>query len=88
MVIGIWVLILPFLGFPGDWEKTLAFLTGIVIIGVSYRLKPEEGTPGGASSAASASYVEHRSDPVPSALPNKAAESQPEAAASDSTTTS
>lgn len=31
--IGIWLLILPFLGLPGSWKQALNVLTGLFIIG-------------------------------------------------------
>ncbi len=37
-IIGFWVLILPFLGFPTSWRKTLYLITGIVIIYLAYLL--------------------------------------------------
>lgn len=35
--IGIWVVILPFLGFPGLFKTILFILTGIIIIYISYK---------------------------------------------------
>ncbi|MDE2038218.1 MAG: hypothetical protein KGI69_03300 [Patescibacteria group bacterium] len=40
MLLGVWVLVLPFLGFPGSWERFLGFVTGLVIIAVAYLMKP------------------------------------------------
>ncbi|MDE1975562.1 MAG: hypothetical protein KGI49_03585 [Patescibacteria group bacterium] len=42
MLLGVWVLVLPFLGFPGSWERFLGFVTGLVIIAIAYRMKPAE----------------------------------------------
>lgn len=34
---GIWVMILPFLGFPNSWRKTLFFITGLALIYLAYQ---------------------------------------------------
>ncbi len=36
LVVGIWVAILPYLGFPYSWKGILSLLTGIGIISFSY----------------------------------------------------
>ena len=33
---GVWVMVLPFLGFPTIWKKILLVLTGGMLISVSY----------------------------------------------------
>lgn len=33
--LGVWLLILPFLGFPGSWKERLVALTGLAVIGVA-----------------------------------------------------
>jgi cbb3-type cytochrome oxidase subunit 3 len=35
-VLGVWVVFMPFLGFPNSWRKFLFFLTGICIIYIAY----------------------------------------------------
>lgn len=35
-IIGIWVAVLPFLGFPNSWRKTLFVLTGLAILYLAY----------------------------------------------------
>lgn len=35
-IIGLWVIILPFLGFPGSWKKVLSVLTGLALIYLGY----------------------------------------------------
>lgn len=35
-IIGLWVMILPFLGFPNSWRKTLFFITGLAIMYLAY----------------------------------------------------
>jgi hypothetical protein len=44
LIIGIWVAILPYLGFPYSWKDVLFALTGLVIIFISY-LMYEENKP-------------------------------------------
>jgi len=34
--IGLWIILLPFLGFPGTWKIVLSILTGVVIIYMAY----------------------------------------------------
>jgi hypothetical protein len=41
LALGTWVAILPYLGFPYSWKDVLSFLTGLVIIYVSYLLYKE-----------------------------------------------
>ena len=61
MVFGVWVAVLPFLGFPLSWEKFLACLSGLLIIVLAYRLKPENAAK---NDPARTSYAEHRSVPI------------------------
>lgn len=39
MLLGTWVLLLPFLGFPGTWDKWLLVATGIILIGVGIAVR-------------------------------------------------
>ena len=57
MILGIWVIILPFLGFPSSWDQVLAIVSGLLICGIAYSLgpKPKSGLP------PSIPFVEHRS---------------------------
>ncbi len=36
LIIGIWVTILPYLGFPESWRKMLFLITGIAIMYLAY----------------------------------------------------
>ncbi|MES2930190.1 MAG: hypothetical protein V4665_00180 [Patescibacteria group bacterium] len=36
-IVGLWVIILPFLGFPTSWRKALFVITGFALIYLSYR---------------------------------------------------
>jgi len=38
LILGIWVTILPYLGFPSSWKDILFTLTGLVLIFISYTL--------------------------------------------------
>lgn len=35
-IIGLWVMILPFLGFPNSWRKVLFFITGVAMMYLAY----------------------------------------------------
>jgi hypothetical protein len=35
-IIGLWVIILPFLGFPNSWRKALFLITGLAIMYIAY----------------------------------------------------
>jgi uncharacterized membrane protein YfcA len=42
IIIGVWVGLFLFLGFPSSWEPWIAVLTGLVIIIFAYRMKFKE----------------------------------------------
>ncbi|MCR4334677.1 MAG: hypothetical protein NUV47_03035 [Patescibacteria group bacterium] len=58
LILGIWVIILPFLGFPSSWKTFLFFITGVTLIIIYIRNKPEE------ISKRSESYVDNRNSVV------------------------
>lgn len=35
-IIGLWIIILPFLGFPNTWRKVLFMITGLAIMYMAY----------------------------------------------------
>lgn len=35
-VIGVWVAVLPFLGFPNSWREVLFLITGLILICLAY----------------------------------------------------
>ncbi len=41
LVLGIWITVLPYLGFPYSWKDTLITLSGLGLIYVSYMLHKE-----------------------------------------------
>lgn len=40
-LLGVWVMVFLFLGFPSMWHKIIAILSGLIIVGISYNLAPE-----------------------------------------------
>jgi len=45
VIIGVWVMVFLFLGFPSSWEKVFAILTGLLIIFLAYRIRFKEAVP-------------------------------------------
>lgn len=43
MILGVLVMIILHLGFPKDWDFIILILVGLVIVVVSYSLKPKDG---------------------------------------------
>ena len=35
-IIGLWIIVLPFLGFPGSWKTVMLVLTGVALIYLGY----------------------------------------------------
>jgi hypothetical protein len=47
LILGTWVAILPFLGIPYSWQDVLVFLTGLVLLFLSYsKYKKDTKKPG------------------------------------------
>ena len=44
LFLGIWIVILPYLGFHYSWKDTLTVLSGLVVIYISYGLYRESKT--------------------------------------------
>lgn len=44
LLLGVWVAILPYLGFPSSWKDTLVTLSGLALIYLSYVLYNESKT--------------------------------------------
>lgn len=36
LFIGIWIMAVPFLGFPPSWKKIIFIITGLVVISIGY----------------------------------------------------
>ena len=41
LIVGIWVAILPFLGFPNTWRSVLFVITGIMLVYLAYLFRLE-----------------------------------------------
>lgn len=41
ILLGIWIMVLPSLGFPAGWDNALLVATGLLIVVISFMLKPE-----------------------------------------------
>lgn len=41
LILGVWVAILPYLGFPYSWKAVLATISGLAVIYVSFALYKE-----------------------------------------------
>jgi hypothetical protein len=79
MALGICVIILPFLGFPGFWERILILAVGVIIVGVAYSMRPQTKP----SVSSNIPYVEHKNSFVaPKVIPAEKPVSQ-EAPASE-----
>ena len=39
MIIGVWVMVILYLGFPGNWDRFLLIVTGLIVIFIAYRMK-------------------------------------------------
>ena len=66
MLLGVWIAIFLFLGFPSAWEELLAVVSGIVIIGIAYRMVPEVKISAGQEAHKDIPYVEHKADTITS----------------------
>lgn len=60
MILGVWVAVFLFLGFPTGWDKILAVLTGVIITGISYKSLSRD--TGGATNPTGKSNVSMNKD--------------------------
>ncbi len=60
MVLGVWVMVLFTLGFPANIKQILAVVTGVLIVVIAYRIKPDSATH--RSDPSSLPYAEHRNE--------------------------
>lgn len=58
--LGIWVAILPFLGFPGSWKRVLALISGAGIAYLAYLLNKEKVMQSHLSHNHHAAFVENK----------------------------
>ena len=60
MLLGVWVMILGSqLGVPGFWKSALAVVTGLIIIFIAYKLRPD----GSSRPPVPKSYIERHKEP-------------------------
>lgn len=59
MLLGVWVIVFLFLGFPQEIDKILALLTGIVIVITSYLTRPNPP-----KNKSDIPFVEHKTDDI------------------------
>jgi hypothetical protein len=59
-IIGIWIMVLPYIGIPLSWKKILFFITGLITFGLGYLLYRERRTYLSGSKNHSQVFVEHK----------------------------
>ena len=42
ILLGVWIILFTFLGFPEFWDKIIALITGILIVTISYFLPSKQ----------------------------------------------
>ena len=47
IVLGLWVAVMPFLGFPGFWEMVIFVISGLAIAAITFMLRREVGNADG-----------------------------------------
>lgn len=62
LILGVWVAILPYLGFPSTWKNILFTLTGLIIIALSYTSYKEQKAKEGAGAEAYDNFKENNFD--------------------------
>lgn len=45
-VLGAWMIVFLFLGFPAVWDKIFAVLSGLAVISIAYGMKMENSSDG------------------------------------------
>jgi hypothetical protein len=58
MLIGVIVVIVPFLGFPSSWQRFFEIVCGILVIGIAYSMAPKIKPV----DSADLPFSEHKSD--------------------------
>jgi hypothetical protein len=61
IILGVWMMLFLFLGFPSSWDKVFALISGIIIVVISITLKP----PQRIVHKDSVPFVEHKSTTPP-----------------------
>ena len=58
-ILGVWVMVFLFLGFPSTWHKIIAILSGLIIIAIAYNLPQEQKKTSGNGSVFVENNVEN-----------------------------
>ncbi len=61
IILGVWVMVFLFLGFPPEWDKIFGLVVGVLIIIIAFKFKP----PAKPVASERVTYTEHKS-PKPS----------------------
>lgn len=69
ILLGVWVAVLLFLGFPDIWQKILAVATGIYLIVLAYSLRADAPK----TTDLRVPFIEHKATEVKEAAPTQAA---------------
>jgi hypothetical protein len=64
IVLGVWIVVVPYLGIPGSWRTVILVLSGIGIAAVGFMLRAEALSRGG-SRARHRPFVENFDMPPP-----------------------
>lgn len=62
VALGIWVMVVPYLGVPGSWRTVILVLTGVGIAIVGFLLRGEALSRGHARGRAT--FIEHMAEPA------------------------
>jgi len=62
IALGVWIIVVPYLGVPGTWRTAILVITGIVIAIVGFLLRGE-ALLGGTRRTENQSFVEHIPQP-------------------------
>lgn len=62
MVIGAWVAVFLFLGFPPAWDYVFAVISGLALIVTAYLIKPAIAAADPSSASSATPYVEHKNE--------------------------
>ena len=58
IALGIWIVVVPYLGVPGSWKIALLVLSGLAIAVIGFLLRGEALTRSGRPSAPTSSFTE------------------------------
>ena len=58
-VLGVWVMIFLFLGFPSIWHKVIALVSGLIIIAIAYNIPQEQKEQKTDLSSDTATFIEN-----------------------------